>query len=655
MDFDSFSSLVIDLQNEPSYNQKSVLVGGYLDLLITVLERIYDETEDQWRIFLTSLRLLMTKADSRIFNMDHTQMIKYFSKIFKQDRKSLTERFNTTGELAEVLTERITDELISLSRVNIQDVDDFLTKFTKHNSETSKIQAIKKFYGKGIGLPNSSITFIRLLLKDLRNGCGISHILNALHPEANSFYQECNDLERTLISISNEFKSPIVKNFMSRVKSELEIDFGSKVISPMLAEAIKKFETVYFKKNKPFHHAFNVEIKYDGERIQIHKVDGKYSFYSRNLKPVCDHKVLGMDIELDKIFKCNNFVLDSEIVMVNEDGKILPFGTLGKNKAKECMGKSLLFIFDCIQWDNEVLMDRPVNERKSKLGNVSVGTVDKFDDGVFLSGVFTESDRIRLSPHFEYNYTPESHIKLLNVVKGVLGNEMEGLILKPLDSLYVPGKRRWFKVKKDYISDGKIADSLDLVILGCSYGTGKMASIYSIFLMGCWDADENVWKTVTKVHTGLTYEELASLNKMMQGLVEIYQEGVNDVNIKLSKVLRPMFIAKDPFTMPVLEIISNEFTKSKVHSCKIGEDGMGISLRFPRINSIRVDKNAIDANSLESIIKIYENSKATFDKNFDEFIEMQEGKDSKESQPKPVKRKGKVATVDKRVKMKNEK
>ena len=33
------------------------------------------------------------------------------------------------------------------------------------------------------------------------------------------------------------------------------------------------------------------EIKYDGERVQIHKNGTEYRFYSRNLKPVKDDKV----------------------------------------------------------------------------------------------------------------------------------------------------------------------------------------------------------------------------------------------------------------------------------------------------------------------------------------------------------------------------
>lgn len=87
--------------------------------------------------------------------------------------------------------------------------------------------------------------------------------------------------------------------------------------------------------------------------------------------------------------------------------------------------------------------------------------------------------------------------------KKVLQKGLEGLVLKNVNGLYEPGKRHWLKVKKDYLFDGKMADSADLVVLGAWFGTGKKGGMLSIFLMGCFDEKRNVWKTVTKVHTGL--------------------------------------------------------------------------------------------------------------------------------------------------------
>lgn len=47
---------------------------------------------------------------------------------------------------------------------------------------------------------------------------------------------------------------------------------------------------------------------------------------------------------------------------------------------------------------------------------------------------------------------------------------LEGLVLKDLESKYEPGKRHWLKVKKDYLLDGAMADSADLVVLGAWFG-----------------------------------------------------------------------------------------------------------------------------------------------------------------------------------------
>lgn len=80
------------------------------------------------------------------------------------------------------------------------------------------------------------------------------------------------------------------------------------------------------------------------------------------------------------------------------------------------------------------------------------------------------------------------------------------------------------KVKKDYLYDGAMADSADLVVLGAWYGTGNkgllldllscfvcifflylirflrfLGGMMSVFLMGCYDEDRGNWVTVTKV------------------------------------------------------------------------------------------------------------------------------------------------------------
>ena len=53
---------------------------------------------------------------------------------------------------------------------------------------------------------------------------------------------------------------------------------------------------------------------------------------------------------------------------------------------------------------------------------------------------------------------------------------------------YEPGKRHWLKVKKDYLAEGAMADTADLVVLGAYFGTGNkglyviMSSVKHLFL-----------------------------------------------------------------------------------------------------------------------------------------------------------------------------
>jgi len=52
-------------------------------------------------------------------------------------------------------------------------------------------------------------------------------------------------------------------------------------------------------------------------------------------------------------------------------------------------------------------------------------------------------------------------------------------------SIYEPGKRHWLKIKKDYLADGTMADTADLVVLGAYFGTGGKGNHQSIELRLC--------------------------------------------------------------------------------------------------------------------------------------------------------------------------
>lgn len=74
--------------------------------------------------------------------------------------------------------------------------------------------------------------------------------------------------------------------------------------------------------------------------------------------------------------------------------------------------------------------------------------------------------------------------------------------------------------------------------------------------------------------------------------------------VQIDRSLIPNVLAKDPFEMPVVEIMAAEFTDSDVHTAN------SISMRFPRIVRIRDDKSAKEATSLEELVHLCEESKA---------------------------------------------
>jgi DNA ligase-3 len=75
--------------------------------------------------------------------------------------------------------------------------------------------------------------------------------------------------------------------------------------------------------------------------------------------------------------------------------------------------------------------------------------------------------------------------KLREIMMKTINEGLEGLVIKDANSKYEPGKRHWLKMKKDYLDEGTMADTADLVVLGAYYGTGNKGGLKSVFLMVC--------------------------------------------------------------------------------------------------------------------------------------------------------------------------
>lgn len=273
--------------------------------------------------------------------------------------------------------------------------------------------------------------------------------------------------------------------------------------------------------------------------------------------------------------------------MVNtETGDILPFGTLGVHKKQEFKTAEVcVFIFDCIYYNGEDLTKKTMKERKKLL-----------------------EDNIKpIKNHIEMSEYKLLRTKndLISMIQEVLQKGLEGLVLKEVNGVYAPGKRHWFKVKKDYLAGGKMADTADLCVLGGWFGTGKKGGMLSIFLMGTYDKKSKTWKTVTKVHSGLDDSTIEKLQETLAPKMERCNPDSLPKWIHCNRTMIPDFISKEnpENCMPVWEITGAEFSKAEIHTAD------GISIRFPRITKMRHDKKPKDATNLSELTHLFEESK----------------------------------------------
>jgi DNA ligase-4 len=329
-----------------------------------------------------------------------------------------------------------------------------------------------------------------------------------------------------------------------------------------------------------------MEKKYDGERLQIHKKDRKIILFSRGGNNV--NNTYGAIIPLlASNIKCDSCILDGEIVVWNNsEKKIERFGTL-KPTAKEYLikgtltksdNKIFLILFDILYYNNKSLLDTSFKDR--------VEILDK---------IIIDADPIKFPTNETYlqKITREKVCDIEQVNKGItkaIEEGDEGIVLKRINSKYLPGVRdkNWIKLKP-YFFEG-IGDSLDLVIIGGYYSSTIKRSDYSHFLMGLYDNGKII--SFAKVGTGFKFDQLKNINKQLE---ESWIDHKPD-NVELGSEDKPdKFI--EPKNSLVFTITAAEITVSDKYKA-------GYTLRFPVFKNIRYDKDYTDISTLEDIIEL---------------------------------------------------
>uniref|UniRef100_A0A8D0XDC3 DNA ligase n=1 Tax=Sus scrofa TaxID=9823 RepID=A0A8D0XDC3_PIG len=546
-----FRKLCAMVAENPSYNTKTQIIQDFL-------QKGSGGDGFHGDVYLT-VKLLLPGVIKSVYNLNDKQIVKLFSRIFNCNSDDMA-RDLEQGDVSE--TVRVFFEQsksfppAAKSLLTIQEVDEFLLRLSKLTKEDEQQQALQDIASRCTA--NDLKCIIRLIKHDLKMNSGAKHVLDALDPNAYEAFKASRNLqdvvERVLRNEQEVEKEPGQRRALS-VQASLMTP-----VQPMLAEACKSIE--YAMKKCP--NGMFSEIKYDGERVQVHKKGDHFSYFSRSLKPVLPHKVAHFKDFIPQAFPGgHSMILDSEVLLIdNKTGKPLPFGTLGVHKKAAFQDANVcLFVFDCIYFNDVSLMDRPLCERRKFLHDNMVEIPNRI--------MFSEMKQVSKASD------------LVDMINRVIREGLEGLVLKDV-------KVRGSRLPALGIGAAEVAPHPQL-------SPPLPGGMMSIFLMGCYDPSSQKWCTVTKCAGGHDDATLARLQTELD-MVKISKDPSKIPGwLKINKIYYPDFIVPDPKKAAVWEITGAEFSRSEAHTAD------GISIRFPRCTRIRDDKDWKSATNLPQL------------------------------------------------------
>jgi DNA ligase-1 len=327
----------------------------------------------------------------------------------------------------------------------------------------------------------------------------------------------------------------------------------------MLAQAID--EAVDFARLDADDYA--AEWKWDGIRVQAVCERGELRLWSRT----------GEDVSaaFPDVVGALNFegVIDGELLVLRH-GRVAPFGDLQQRLNRKTADARLMAAhpagiraYDLLLDGDDDLRLLPFRERRARLEALIAKS---------------RSPRIDLSPLQPFATWAEL-ARLRAEPPAGDPQSAEGVMLKRWDSIYEAGRPKgpWFKWKRD-------PHLIDAVLMYAQRGHGKRSSFYSDYTFGVWREDEAGQRSLTpvgKAYFGFTDEELKLLDKF-----------VRDHTTERFGPVRAVRATQD-FGL-VLEVAFEGLQRSTRHRS-------GVAMRFPRINRIRWDKPAREADELTTL------------------------------------------------------
>jgi DNA ligase-1 len=286
----------------------------------------------------------------------------------------------------------------------------------------------------------------------------------------------------------------------------------------------------------------SVEWKLDGIRIQIHRRGDEVRIYTRNLNDITP--ALPGIAEAARRLPLEQAVLDGEAIWMGADGPAAFQDSVSRVDGQAPEGTTT-FLFDVLHLDGDDLLDSPLAERADRLDEVA--------GGMRIPRVVTSDAAVAE-----------------RVLEEALAAGHEGVVVKDAASPYVAGRRgkAWRKVKP--------VRTFDLVVLGAEWGHGRRQGRLSNLHLGARGPDGG-FVMVGKTFKGMTDELLEWQTAALLDR-EVERRGI-------AVIVRPEL---------VVEIALDGVQASTRYPG-------GVALRFARVKRYRPDKDAADADTIESL------------------------------------------------------
>jgi len=437
-----------------------------------------------------------------------------------------------------------------LSKLSLAEVDEKLSQLAGmrgSGSTARRAAALQDLFSRSTAPEQQFL--LRLLIGELRQGALAGVMVDAIAAAAELPIATVRRAAMYSKSLGAVASAALREGLEALAKFQLEL-FSP--VSPMLAQTAADVAEAL----QEIHGAAAFEWKMDGARIQVHKLGDEVRIYTRSLNEIT--AAIPEIAELARAFSEHTLVLDGEAIAFDTSGRPHPFQVtmrrFGRKLNIEASRSALpieAFFFDCLRF-----------------GAASIATCTTHERFLALARAVPAS---RLVPRL----VTDSESAARAFYEAAIAAGHEGVMAKALDAPYEAGNRgaSWLKIKRVH--------TLDLVVLGAEWGSGRRTGKLSNLHLGAMDPVSGGYVMLGKTFKGLTDAMLDWQTKEFLAR-ELHRD------------------AGTVYVLPEL-VVEIAFSDLQASSRYPG----GLALRLARVKRYRDDKRVEDADTMDAVRKIY--------------------------------------------------